>query len=88
VELDAGFQPGRQYGRGRSGGQVRDDKGATGRTRTAAAQAQLGDKRERDIKAEDNNNKNEEEIDDDDGEEHRSKRQRIVKEDDDDKKNW
>ena len=26
VELDAGFQPGRQYGRGQSGGQVRDDK--------------------------------------------------------------
>lgn len=26
VELDAGFQPGRQYGRGKSGGQVRDDK--------------------------------------------------------------
>jgi nuclear cap-binding protein subunit 2 len=26
VELDAGFQPGRQYGRGRKGGQVRDDK--------------------------------------------------------------
>ena len=26
VELDAGFQPGRQYGRGASGGQVRDDK--------------------------------------------------------------
>lgn len=25
VELDAGFQPGRQYGRGISGGQVRDD---------------------------------------------------------------
>ena len=26
VELDAGFQPGREYGRGTSGGQVRDDK--------------------------------------------------------------
>mmetsp|Transcript_128616 Transcript_128616/g.191658 ORF Transcript_128616/g.191658 Transcript_128616/m.191658 type:complete len:225 (+) Transcript_128616:110-784(+) len=26
VELDAGFQPGRQYGRGASGGQVRDDR--------------------------------------------------------------
>ena len=26
VELDAGFQPGRQLGRGKSGGQVRDDK--------------------------------------------------------------
>eukprot|EP00980_Cylindrotheca_fusiformis_P004488 scaffold956_cov97-Cylindrotheca_fusiformis.AAC.5 len=26
VELDAGFQPGRQYGRGPSGGQMRDDK--------------------------------------------------------------
>ena len=28
VELDAGFQPGRQYGRGASGGQVRDDRRA------------------------------------------------------------
>ena len=28
VELDAGFHPGRQYGRGRFGGQVRDDKRA------------------------------------------------------------
>jgi hypothetical protein len=26
VELDAGFQPGRQYGRGALGGQVRDDR--------------------------------------------------------------
>lgn len=26
VELDAGFQPGREYGRGASGGQVRDEK--------------------------------------------------------------
>lgn len=26
VELDAGFQPGRQYGRGVSGGQVRHDR--------------------------------------------------------------
>ena len=26
VDLDAGFQPGRQYGRGVSGGQVRDDR--------------------------------------------------------------
>lgn len=26
VELDAGFKPGRQYGRGASGGQVRDDR--------------------------------------------------------------
>lgn len=29
VELDAGFQPGRQYGRGASGGQVRDDRRTT-----------------------------------------------------------
>ena len=29
VELDAGFQPGRQYGRGRKGGQVRDDRKTT-----------------------------------------------------------
>jgi RNA recognition motif-containing protein len=27
VELDAGFKPGREYGRGTSGGQVRDDRG-------------------------------------------------------------
>lgn len=27
VELDAGFKPGRQFGRGSSGGQVRDDRG-------------------------------------------------------------
>jgi len=26
VELDAGFKPGRQYGRGKRGGQVRDDR--------------------------------------------------------------
>jgi len=29
VELDAGFKPGRQYGRGVSGGQVRDDRRGT-----------------------------------------------------------
>ena len=29
VELDAGFKPGRQYGRGVSGGQVRDDRRTT-----------------------------------------------------------
>lgn len=33
VELDAGFKPGRQYGRGTSGGQVRDDRGS-GRKRS------------------------------------------------------
>ncbi|KAL9181630.1 hypothetical protein ACHAXT_010435 [Thalassiosira profunda] len=33
VELDAGFKPGRQYGRGTSGGQVRDDRGGSGRKR-------------------------------------------------------
>ena len=27
VELDAGFKPGREYGRGQSGGQVRDEGG-------------------------------------------------------------
>lgn len=37
VELDAGFQPGRQYGRGVSGGQVRDDRrGASDPTRKRA----------------------------------------------------
>jgi len=30
VELDAGFKPGREYGRGTSGGQVRDDRGGGG----------------------------------------------------------
>lgn len=36
-ELDAGFKPGRQYGRGASGGQVRDDRrggGDRGRRRS------------------------------------------------------
>ena len=33
VELDAGFKPGRQYGRGTNGGQVRDDRGGAGRKR-------------------------------------------------------
>lgn len=52
VELDAGFHPGRQYGRGRSGGQVRDDKRATGRRGSASAPGEgahygPGDKRER-----------------------------------------
>ena len=32
VDLDAGFTPGRQYGRGVSGGQVRDDRGSTRRS--------------------------------------------------------
>ena len=45
VELDAGFHPGRQYGRGKTGGQVRDEKRETGR-RTAAEMA--GSKRDRD----------------------------------------
>lgn len=38
VELDAGFQPGRQYGRGMSGGQVRDDRAATARRRGSNVQ--------------------------------------------------
>ncbi len=34
VELDAGFKPGREYGRGAGGGQVRDDRGGgSGRDR-------------------------------------------------------
>ena len=38
VELDAGFKPGRQYGRGKRGGQVRDDRRNTNdpKRRTAA----------------------------------------------------
>lgn len=36
VELDAGFQPGRQYGRGVSGGQVRDDRRKEGNDRQAS----------------------------------------------------
>jgi nuclear cap-binding protein subunit 2 len=38
VELDAGFKPGRQFGRGKSGGQVRDDR----RTRDPDRMAQSG----------------------------------------------
>ena len=57
VELDAGFHPGRQYGRGRSGGQVRDDKGATGRRGSQTNQPNGGDagpgvKREREDEGE------------------------------------
>ena len=45
VELDAGFKPGRQYGRGTSGGQVRDDRGGGGNS--------SGRKRQRDEGGED-----------------------------------
>lgn len=39
VELDAGFKPGREYGRGASGGQVRDDRGGgSGRDRRSGEQ--------------------------------------------------
>lgn len=39
VELDAGFKPGRQYGRGASGGQVRDDRGGgSGRDRRSSGE--------------------------------------------------
>eukprot|EP00526_Cylindrotheca_closterium_P019818 CAMPEP_0113628244 /NCGR_PEP_ID=MMETSP0017_2-20120614/14633_1 /TAXON_ID=2856 /ORGANISM="Cylindrotheca closterium" /LENGTH=234 /DNA_ID=CAMNT_0000538539 /DNA_START=26 /DNA_END=730 /DNA_ORIENTATION=- /assembly_acc=CAM_ASM_000147 len=42
VELDAGFQPGRQYGRGVSGGQVRDDRrNRSDPARSAKRQKQL-----------------------------------------------
>jgi nuclear cap-binding protein subunit 2 len=41
VELDAGFQPGRQLGRGKSGGQVRDDK----RTESLKRYREEGDER-------------------------------------------
>lgn len=40
VELDAGFKPGRQYGRGAGGGQVRDDRGGgSGRDRKRGSDA-------------------------------------------------
>lgn len=39
VELDAGFKPGRQFGRGASGGQVRDDRGGgSGRDRRSSGE--------------------------------------------------
>ena len=41
VELDAGFKPGRQFGRGASGGQVRDDRGGgSGRDRRSSGEHQ------------------------------------------------
>jgi len=36
VELDAGFKPGREYGRGKCGGQVRDDRRTRDPDRTAS----------------------------------------------------
>jgi len=42
VELDAGFKPGRQFGRGSSGGQVRDDRrGTLDRGRAGSAKGKL-----------------------------------------------
>jgi nuclear cap-binding protein subunit 2 len=41
VELDAGFQPGRQFGRGASGGQVRDDRRNTSDPARQAAAKKL-----------------------------------------------
>lgn len=51
VELDAGFKPGRQYGRGVSGGQVRDDRRHfhdPARSTAAFRKQQAGQKRGRD----------------------------------------
>ena len=90
VELDAGFHAGRQYGRGQSGGQVRDDKATTGRRAPQSSSAnppEIGVKRERETQDDNNNNNNNKEDDDDDGEQQRTKRQRLSTEDDD-KKNW
>jgi nuclear cap-binding protein subunit 2 len=43
VELDAGFKPGRQYGRGTSGGQVRDVCGEERRRKWSKAAGAGGD---------------------------------------------
>lgn len=49
VELDAGFFPGRQYGRGASGGQVRDERRKTADPARASRPAPFsGEKRNRD----------------------------------------
>lgn len=42
VELDAGFKPGREFGRGSSGGQVRDDRCGTGRVGGAKGKSNAG----------------------------------------------
>jgi len=42
VELDAGFKPGREYGRGASGGQVRDDRRTTVDPARSGKQNQTG----------------------------------------------
>ncbi|KAL7552719.1 hypothetical protein ACHAWF_015951 [Thalassiosira exigua] len=48
VELDAGFKPGRQYGRGTSGGQVRDDRGGGGgRKRRRSDEGGVGEEQQR-----------------------------------------
>ena len=85
VELDAGFHPGRQYGRGRSGGQVRDDKRITGR-RGSQSQAELGMKRERDSTEGDEQQQQQQDASEDMEQQQSAKRQRLN--DDDDKKNW
>jgi nuclear cap-binding protein subunit 2 len=41
VELDAGFQPGREYGRGVHGGQVRDDRRERKRPRVGGLYSQM-----------------------------------------------
>ena len=53
VELDAGFQPGRQYGRGRKGGQVRDDRKPTAAstTTTSTTTTTVDRKRHRPVEA-------------------------------------
>lgn len=87
VELDAGFHPGRQYGRGRSGGQVRDDKRATGRRGSANMPGGEqhygpGAKRERETEGEQQDNSAES------MEQQRAKKQRLNDDNDNEKKNW
>lgn len=83
VELDAGFHPGRQYGRGKTGGQVRDEKRVTGRAGPNAATEGMqygpGTKRGRD-------NDEDEQDNSESAEQRSNKRQRLN--DDVNKSNW
>lgn len=85
VELDAGFHPGRQYGRGRSGGQVRDDKRVTGRRGSHQVGGEgghyvPGGKRERETEGDQDTSKS--------MEQQRAKKQRLSNDSDNEKKNW
>lgn len=85
VELDAGFHPGRQYGRGRSGGQVRDDKRATGRRGSHQVPGEGGHygpgaKREREADGDQDTSES--------MEQQSTKKQRLSGENDNEKKIW